>query len=365
MAYSPPDWSGPLRNPISLEFVVNGDVKKRQELPTGKDYFLVGRHAKQCDIVLDRFEPKASRVHAVLQCKEDSDELFVYDTGSTHGTMLNNRRLDPRTYTPVTVGHQLRFCAEGSECLVIVCGPDELMEEEGEVDLTKLRDEAKSERRQADQDLAKRKNAKKERMMREKTRDVVAKMYAEKARARQQLAAVELEKDREKLHEVTWGMSADAVEVRGDGLGEEAQKVLATGDDGWIDPEKVRNFKALTDKQEQMVAKFELKMKKLEALQKRKGDLEGKIKKKKMAEGQFNEDTEFDPVANKPDKGGASSEQHAQVEQKLLSVHEEVIQESDRILISLGLKTAEMSEKQKKESTKRPQWRYLKSARPP
>merc|ERR1719265_2513327 len=106
MAYTPPDWSGPLRHALSLEFVVGGQVKKRQELPTGKDYFLCGRHAKQCDVVLDA-EPKASRVHAVLQCKEGTDELFVFDLGSTHGTMLNNRRIDPRSYTPVAVGHQL------------------------------------------------------------------------------------------------------------------------------------------------------------------------------------------------------------------------------------------------------------------
>jgi len=349
MAYKPPEWSGPLRQPISLEFVVGGSVQKRQELTSGKDYFLVGRHAKQCDIVLEKFEPKASRVHAVLQCKEDSDELFVFDMGSTHGTLLNNRRVDPQTYTPVAVGHQLRFCADGSECLVLICGPDELMDEEGEVDLTELRLQAQKEKREADQDLARRKAAKKERMMREKTREAVAKMYAEKARQKQQVVQEAIEKDREKLHEVTWGMSADAVEVKDDGLSDEAQKLLEAGDSGWIDPEKVRNYKSLTDKQEQMIAKFEQKKKKLEGLQQQKAKLEGRIKKNSM-QASADDDCEFDPGMAKMDRDkGVSTEHHARVEQKLITLQEEVVAESDRVLISLGLKTAEMSEKQKKE----------------
>lgn len=349
MAYSPPEWSGPLRQPISLEFVVGGSVQRRQELASGKDFFLVGRHAKQCDVVLDA-EPKASRVHAVLQCKEGTDEFFVYDLGSSHGTLLNNRRLEPKTYTPVAVGHQLRFCAEGSSCLVVICGPDELMEEEGEVDLTGLRAEAAKEKREADQDLARRKAAKKERMMREKTRDVVAKMYAEKAQKRMVVLQEEAEKDRTKLHEVTWGMDADAAENPAcDGLSEEARKLLEPGDSGQIDPEKVRSYKTLTDKQEQMVAKFEMRKKKLEALQREKGKLEGRIRKQSL-KASGDDDTEFDPGENKPDRGGGNaSENFARVEEKLYKVSEEVIQESDRILISLGLKTAEMSEKQKKE----------------
>lgn len=351
MTYKPPEWSGPLKHDIFLEFVVGGSVVRKQQLPIGKEYFLVGRHAKQCDVVLDAVEPKASRVHAVLQCKEDSDELFVYDLGSTHGTLLNNKRIEPQTHTPVAVGHQLRFSSEGSQCLVLVCGPEELMEEEGEVDLTELREEAQRERLAADQDLARRKRAKKERMMKEKSRQAVAEMYAEKARKKQEIMQEELEKDRTKLHEVRWGMDEDAVEVTGDGLTEEAEKVLdKASDNSWIDPEKVRNFKKLTEKQEQMVAKFEQKKRKLEALQKEKMKLEGRIKKNAMQASSFNEDTEFDPLASKPDRSGpVSSEQHARVEQKLITIQEDVVQESDKILISLGLKTAEMSEKQKKE----------------
>merc|ERR1711976_724497 len=102
--------------------------------------------------------------------------MGVYDLGSTHGTLLNNKRIEPQTHTPVAVGHQLRFSSEGSQCLVLVCGPEELMEEEGEVDLTELREEAQREKRAADQDLARRKQAKKERMMKEKPRQAVAEM---------------------------------------------------------------------------------------------------------------------------------------------------------------------------------------------
>merc|ERR1719498_2301641 len=109
------------------------------------------------------------------------------------------------------------------------------MEEEGEVDLSDLRAQAAKERREAEQDLARRKAAKKERMMREKTREVVAKMYADKARAKQQAYDEQNAKDREKLQEVNWGMGEDAVEIRDDGLSDEAQKLLETGDNGWID----------------------------------------------------------------------------------------------------------------------------------
>jgi len=346
-----------------LEFIVGGNVCRKQELATGQDFFLIGRHAKMCHVVLDA-EPKASRVHAVLQCKAETGELFIYDTGSSHGTLLNNRRIEPCAYEPVAVGHQLRFCAEGSsQCLVVICGPDELMEEEKEVDLSTYREEAarqrEKERAEMEQDLRRRKMAKKERLAKEKYREVVAQAYAEKAKKKQQQLQEELSKDLAKVHEVTWGMSEDAVEVR-DELGEEAEKLMDS-EATWIDPEKVRNYKTLTDKQEQMLTKFQQKKRKLEGLSKEKARLEGGLKRNAQADHD-DDDTEFDPGEKfRPQRGcvqalrnvqkflgGANPERYAQVEEKIMQVTEEAHAESDRLLVSLGLKTAEMSEKAKK-----------------
>ena len=79
------------------------------------------------DVVLEH--PSASRLHAVLQFKRDSDEMFLHDAGSTHGTFVNRRKLKPRVHAPVFVGDQIRFGQ--SSRVFCVAGAAELMPEEG------------------------------------------------------------------------------------------------------------------------------------------------------------------------------------------------------------------------------------------
>lgn len=55
-----------------------------------KAMYLIGKNSEICDIILDN--PTISRKHAVLQSK-NTDELFIYDLGSTHGTFVNHHKI--------------------------------------------------------------------------------------------------------------------------------------------------------------------------------------------------------------------------------------------------------------------------------
>ena len=63
-----------------------------------KDHYTFGR-SPACDFLLEH--PSASRLHAVLQFRGADAAAFLYDAGSAHGTLLNKRRLKPRTHAPL------------------------------------------------------------------------------------------------------------------------------------------------------------------------------------------------------------------------------------------------------------------------
>jgi pSer/pThr/pTyr-binding forkhead associated (FHA) protein len=70
------------------------------DVSSQKAMYLVGKHGDICDIVLEN--PTISRKHAVFQGK-NTDEIFVYDLGSTHGTFVNNRKITSKLYHKLTI----------------------------------------------------------------------------------------------------------------------------------------------------------------------------------------------------------------------------------------------------------------------
>ena len=123
--YDAPEWGGVGAADVSLEVLKEGAIVDVVRC-AGRARLAFGRVPGN-DVVLEH--PSASRLHAVLQFKRDSDEMFLHDAGSTHGTFVNRRKLKPRVHAPVFVGDQIRFGQ--SSRVFCVAGAAELMPEEG------------------------------------------------------------------------------------------------------------------------------------------------------------------------------------------------------------------------------------------
>lgn len=66
--------------------------------------FSIGR-ARECDFVIDSTD--VSRLHA--QFELDHQQIYIKDTGSTNGTLLNNRPLEPNKMTRVRAGDTIHI----------------------------------------------------------------------------------------------------------------------------------------------------------------------------------------------------------------------------------------------------------------
>lgn len=81
---------------------------------TGKGV-LIGRNAQECDVL---FGPDdVSRVHARLFVGENS--LMVEDCGSSQGTFVNGRPLEPRSPVPLSSGDKLRLASHELEVRIL------------------------------------------------------------------------------------------------------------------------------------------------------------------------------------------------------------------------------------------------------
>ncbi|EER03751.1 Kanadaptin, putative [Perkinsus marinus ATCC 50983] len=145
--YREPEWSGPARLPIYLEFISNGQVLREVDIRDEKKcYFMFGRDPAVCDIPLGKWEPRSSRHHAVLQFKEGAESFYLYDLNSTHGTVVDGKRIPSGEYVEVHVGDQVQFSSVSPKLTLVIQGPEELRPQETEVDLAAFREEAQSER---------------------------------------------------------------------------------------------------------------------------------------------------------------------------------------------------------------------------
>ncbi|CAN9502049.1 unnamed protein product [Ophioblennius macclurei] len=145
--YVEPPWGGiPPETPYALEILKNGTIVDTVPL-TQRSYFVVGR-LPVCDVSLEH--PSISRYHAVIQYRGEDGEgdgvgeergFYVHDLGSTHGTVVNKNKVPPKTYIRLRVGHVIKF--GGSTRLFILQGPEYDEEEESELTVTELREQAR------------------------------------------------------------------------------------------------------------------------------------------------------------------------------------------------------------------------------
>lgn len=112
--YEEPAWGGqpPAGAGYALEAVRGGVALGAALRLAGRSWWAVGR-LPGCALALAH--PSVSRRHAVLQYRTAGPAaargFYVCDLGSAHGTFLNRRRLPPRAYCRLQVGHCLRFGA--------------------------------------------------------------------------------------------------------------------------------------------------------------------------------------------------------------------------------------------------------------
>lgn len=90
--------------PSVQRFLVQEGDQAGKAIELNEFPFTIGR-ARECDVVLDYTE--VSRLHA--QCTSDHLNIFLEDMGSTNGTFVNGRRLDPNESYRLRAGDAVSF----------------------------------------------------------------------------------------------------------------------------------------------------------------------------------------------------------------------------------------------------------------
>jgi len=94
----------------TLEVLRNGSIIDYISL-SHRPYTVFGR-SPDSDVVLEH--PTISRYHALVQYKSEFEHgqpagLYLYDCGSTHGTFMNKKRLEPKVYVRIKIGYIIKF----------------------------------------------------------------------------------------------------------------------------------------------------------------------------------------------------------------------------------------------------------------
>lgn len=134
--YKEPEWSAPPAESdlFNLEVLKDGGVLEIVRL-ADKAYYVVGRDDEITDIHMTN--ASISRYHLVIQFSRTS-QIFLYDVGSTHGTFLNKKKIEPRRYVELSVGDM--FSLGSSTRRFLLNGPESMRPEEYEsANLRKLR----------------------------------------------------------------------------------------------------------------------------------------------------------------------------------------------------------------------------------
>ncbi|VDK80073.1 unnamed protein product [Onchocerca ochengi] len=143
LEYIPPSFAVEPSSDINYGFEVikNGTVIDRIDFGRRKagTFVVIGR-LPSCDIQLEH--PTISRHHCILQYGDDlmnrtGKGWHIYDLDSTHGTKLNKKRILPKQFIRIRVGHVLQF--GGSSRIMTLFGPNSDTEEEWEYSPTEMR----------------------------------------------------------------------------------------------------------------------------------------------------------------------------------------------------------------------------------
>ncbi|KAL4003265.1 FHA domain family protein [Acanthocheilonema viteae] len=143
LEYVPPPFAVEPSNDIhyGFEIIKNGTIIDRINFEKRKagTFVVIGR-LPSCDIQLEH--PTISRYHCILQYGDDlmnrtGKGWHIYDLGSTHGTRLNKKRIPPKQFIRIRVGHVMQF--GGSSRILILFGPNSDTEEEWEYSPTEMR----------------------------------------------------------------------------------------------------------------------------------------------------------------------------------------------------------------------------------
>jgi pSer/pThr/pTyr-binding forkhead associated (FHA) protein len=110
LQYNTPESSAIPPVEYTLEVLRNGTIIDYISL-SHRPYTVFGR-SPDSDVVLDH--PTISRYHALVQYKSEFEHgqpagLYLYDCGSTHGTFMNKKRLEPKVYVRIKIGYIIKF----------------------------------------------------------------------------------------------------------------------------------------------------------------------------------------------------------------------------------------------------------------
>lgn len=110
LQYTVPESSSNPPFEYTLEVLRDGSIIDYISL-THRSYTVFGR-SPDSDIVLEH--PTISRYHAIVQYKSEFEHgqpagLYLYDCGSTHGTFVNKKRLEPKVYVRIKIGYIIKF----------------------------------------------------------------------------------------------------------------------------------------------------------------------------------------------------------------------------------------------------------------
>ncbi|XP_057981949.1 uncharacterized protein LOC131167209 [Malania oleifera] len=125
--YTIPPWSEPPCHKFYLEVLKDGSIIDQLNIYE-KGVYMFGR-VDSCDFFLEH--PSISRFHAVVQFKRNG-EAYIYDLGSTHGTLVNKSQVKKKVYEELHVGDVIRF--GHSSRLYIFQGPPDLMPPEADLE---------------------------------------------------------------------------------------------------------------------------------------------------------------------------------------------------------------------------------------
>ena len=128
LQYDVPDWSSTPPYQYTLEVLRNGTIVENVDL-SQRAYTVFGR-APDSDVILEN--PTISRYHAIVQYKSEFEHgqaagLYLYDCGSTHGTFINKKRIEPKIYVRIKIGHLIKF---GQSTRLYIVQGDSAIEED-------------------------------------------------------------------------------------------------------------------------------------------------------------------------------------------------------------------------------------------